>query len=216
MEGGAARGPICQEIFTGRLWQRFSRSLGSFVSSGGSPLRRSRSVTVRVRPSVRPLQSEYTSSLAIVVVRESDAMCRGGGHADDCPLASGRSIGQWARGQQDMDRSRRYDILWMKVDQPSLSLSLSLSLFPLLSCSLVAAAQTSSSSYLRMRGRPLGSLGADHERRRLTGRPTHKRTDRQKRVYLQGPLLNAAKEESYEQREGKGRLDDRVILLYIQ
>ena len=58
----------------------------------------------------------------------------------------GRTGGRAGGGSRTWtDRSRRYDILGMKVDQPSPSLSLS-PLFPFLSRSLVTAAQTSSSS----------------------------------------------------------------------
>ena len=116
------------------------------LSVSNSAVRPRLASSVLLRANTHPLwPSPSSSSSSSSSSRPSDVQRRTCGRAT--AGGRGRRVRR-ARGQQDMDRSRRYDILWMKVDQPSPPLSLFPSLFPFLSCSLVAAAQTSSSSFL--------------------------------------------------------------------
>ena len=125
-----------------RQWP-FVRLPSSFLPSFLLPANRA---TVSLRPSVRPtvrnsavhprhsvrrpLESEYTSSSAVVVVvvvKQAERCAEEGDmRGDDRTNAGGRgrtaAVAAGAGGRTRTDRSRRYDILWMKVDQPSLSL----------------------------------------------------------------------------------------------
>ena len=180
VRGQASRGgPICREIFTGRLWQRFSRSSPrSFVArpagrrSVDGPVGRSVatraqlpslppslphsrqrchcSVLPSFRPSasnsavhrrpspVRPLSLSGANTHPLWPSSRPTERCAEEEEEEDMrttdrgPPRSGRA--RLARADRRRagggsrtwtDRSRRYDILGMKVDQPSPSLSLS-------------------------------------------------------------------------------------------
>ena len=173
VRGQASRGgPICREIFTGRLWQRFSRSSPrSFVArpagrrSVDGPVGRSvatRSQLPSLPPSFPPTVPLFRPSVLPPVIRQSIgvlppfvlSLSLSGANThplwpssrptercaeeedmrttDRGPPRSGRA--RLARADRRRagggsrtwtDRSRRYDILGMKVDQPSPSLSLS-------------------------------------------------------------------------------------------